>query len=149
MILILFLIDSDRCNWQLQAVVLLMASFTWMGKQKKIISNNKNTAALRLSRKAVDFSWIRQIVTESVNHWVKIVPLCNITFTVVIFWNYINLHPSCFVHKYISHIIAYQYNIILLYLLLLYTMQYVLLIWLNITPLASFLSKCHQKSWRN
>jgi hypothetical protein len=24
----------------------LMASFTWMGKQKKIISNNKDTAAL-------------------------------------------------------------------------------------------------------
>jgi hypothetical protein len=47
MILILvFLIDSDRCNWQLRAVVLLMASFTWMGKQKKIISNNKDTAAL-------------------------------------------------------------------------------------------------------
>ena len=68
MILILFLIDSDRCNWQLWAVVLLMASFTWMGKQKKIISNNKDTAALRLNRKAVDFSWIRQIVTESVNH---------------------------------------------------------------------------------
>ena len=67
-ILILFLIYSDRCNWQLWAVVLLMASFTWMGKQKKIISNNKDTAALRLSRKAVDFSWIRQIVTESVNH---------------------------------------------------------------------------------
>jgi hypothetical protein len=42
---------SDRCNWQLWAVVLLMASFTWMGKQKKIISNNKDTAALRLSRK--------------------------------------------------------------------------------------------------
>jgi hypothetical protein len=56
MILILFLIDSDRCNWQLLAVVLLMANFTWMGKQKKIISNNKDTAALRLSRKAVDIS---------------------------------------------------------------------------------------------
>ena len=69
MILILFLIDSDRCNWQLWTVVLLMPySFTWMGKQKKIISNNKDTAALRLSRKAIDFSWIRQIVTESVNH---------------------------------------------------------------------------------
>jgi hypothetical protein len=56
---------------QLCAVVLLMnlmASFTWMGKQKKIISNNKDTAALRLSRKSVDFSWIRKIVTESVNH---------------------------------------------------------------------------------
>ena len=62
MILILFLIDSDRCNWQLWAVVLLMASFTWMGKQKIIISNNNDTAAeaaLRLSRKAVDISWIR------------------------------------------------------------------------------------------
>jgi hypothetical protein len=69
MILILFLIDSDICNWQLWAVVLLMANFTWMGKQKKIISNNKDTAALRLSsRKAVDISWIRQIVTESVNY---------------------------------------------------------------------------------
>jgi hypothetical protein len=90
-------------------------SFTWMGKQKKIISNNKDTAALRLSRKAVDFSWIRQIVTESVNHWVKIVPLCNITYT-VIFWNYINLQSnqlSCIPR--VSHIIAYQYNIILLY----------------------------------
>ena len=61
-------------------VVLLMASFIWTGKQKKIISNNKDTAALRLSRKAVDFSWIRQIV---INHLVKIVPLCNITFTVI------------------------------------------------------------------
>ena len=61
MILILFLIDSDRCNWQLWSV----ASFIWTGKQKKIISNNKDTAALRLSRKAVDFSWIRQIV---INH---------------------------------------------------------------------------------
>jgi hypothetical protein len=150
MILILFLIDSDRCNWQLWAVVLLMASFTWMGKQKKIISNNKDTAALRLSRKAVDFSWIRQIVTESVNHWVKIVPLCNITFT-VIFWNYI-----C-AQIYFSHNSVYQYNIILLYYyiycyfilcnMLLYTMQ--LLIWLNITPMALFFSKCHQKSWRN
>ena len=58
MILILFLIDSDRCNWQLWAVVLLMASFTWMGKQKKIISNNKDTAALRLSRKAVDITLV-------------------------------------------------------------------------------------------
>ena len=68
--MILFLIDSDRCNWQLRAVVLLMAIvlLAWMGKQKKIISNNKDTAALRLSRKAVDFSWIRQIVSESVNH---------------------------------------------------------------------------------
>ena len=78
MILILFLIDSDRCNWQLWAVVLLMASFTWMGKQKKIISNNKDTAALRLSRKAVDFSWIRQIVTESVNATVQYHIYCNI-----------------------------------------------------------------------
>jgi hypothetical protein len=51
MILILFLIDSDICNWQLWAVVLLMDRFTWMGKQKKIISNNKDTAALHLSRK--------------------------------------------------------------------------------------------------
>jgi hypothetical protein len=68
MILILFLIDSDRCNWQLWTVVLFMASFTWMGKQKKMISNSKDTAALRLSRKAIDFSWIRQIVAESVNH---------------------------------------------------------------------------------
>jgi hypothetical protein len=58
MILILFLIDSDRCNWQLWAVVLLMASFTWMGKQKKIISNNKDTSALRLSRKAVDITLV-------------------------------------------------------------------------------------------
>jgi hypothetical protein len=71
LILFLFLIDSDRCNWQLWAVVLsqlLMACFTWKGRQKKIISNNKDTAALRLSRKADDFSWIRHIVTESVNH---------------------------------------------------------------------------------
>ena len=45
----------------------IMASFTWMGKQKKT-TTNKDTAALRLSRKAIDFSWIRQIVTESVNH---------------------------------------------------------------------------------
>ena len=29
------------------ALVLLMASFIWTGKQKKIISNNKDTAALR------------------------------------------------------------------------------------------------------
>ena len=47
--MILILIDSDRCNWQLRAVVLLMASFTWMGKQKKKISNNKDTAALQLT----------------------------------------------------------------------------------------------------
>jgi hypothetical protein len=122
MILILFLIDSDRCNWQLWAVFLLMASFTWMGKQKKIISNNKDTSALRLSRKAVDITLVGLGRLWLINHWVKIVPLCNIIFT-VIFWNYINLQSdqlsciphACFVHKYISHTIAYQYNIILLY----------------------------------
>jgi hypothetical protein len=58
MILILFLLDSDRCNWQLWAVALLMANSTWNGKLKKIISNNKDTAALRLSRKAVDITLV-------------------------------------------------------------------------------------------
>jgi hypothetical protein len=67
--MILILIDSDRCNWQLRAVVLLMASFTWMGKQKKKFPTKTQLPyRLRLSRKVVDFSWIRQIVTESVNH---------------------------------------------------------------------------------
>jgi hypothetical protein len=61
----MILILIDRCSWQLWAVVLLMTSFIWMGKQKKIIFNNKDTA-LRLSGKAVVFGWIRQIVTESV-----------------------------------------------------------------------------------